>query len=324
MNAIILTKYGNPKCLKLKQVKKPVPKPNEICVKIYASTITAGDCEIRRFDIHPLFWLPLRVILGIFKPRDKILGGELSGVIDGVGSKVMSFKKGQPVFAATLLRLGAHAEFVCLPESYPIHPKPENLSFVEAATIPTGGINGLHFLKKGNVSKGDRLLIIGAGGSIGTYALQIAKSMGAEVTAVDRAEKLEMLQRIGADHVIDYLKEDYTQNGKSYDVIIDVVGKSSFSRCLKTLNRGGRYVLGNPSTIGMFHALWTSFTTDKEVFFEFAPYKKEYFEQLIDLTHANIIKPVIDRKYTLEQIPQAHQYVETGMKNGNVVIQMAD
>lgn len=320
MKAIIHTKYGDPSGLELREIKKPVPKPNEICIKIYAATVTAGDCEIRRFDIHPLFWMPLRLIHGIFKPRNKIPGGELSGVVDSVGEKVTTFKKGDPVFAATMLRLGACAEYVCLPESYPIYPKPENLSFSEAATLPTGGINGLHFLKKGNVSNGDRLLIIGAGGSIGTYALQIAKSMSTEVTAVDRTEKLEMLQRIGADHVIDYLKEDFTQNGISYDVIVDVVGKSSFSGCLKSLNKGGRYVLGNPSMADMLRAIWASFTTDKSVYFEFAPYKKEYFEQLIQLTQANIIKPVIDRKYPLEQIPQAHLFVETGMKSGNVII----
>lgn len=323
MKAIILSKYGDPSGLELKNINKPVPKPNEISIKIYAATVTAGDCEIRRFDINPLFWLPLRLTLGILKPRDKILGGELSGVVDSVGEKVTKFKKGDPIFAATMLRLGAYAEYVCLPESYPIYPKPENLSFSEATTLPTGGINGLHFLKKGKISKSNRLLIIGAGGSIGTYVLQIAKSLGAEVTAVDRTEKLKMLQRIGADHVIDYLKEDFTQNGTSYDVIIDVVGKSSFSGCLISLNKGGRYVLGNPSTTGMFRALWTSFTTDKSVYFEFAPYKKEYFKQLIQLTQAKSIKPVIDRKYPIEQTPQAHQFVETGMKCGNLVIQLA-
>lgn len=324
MKAIIHSIYGDPSGLELKEIKKPVPKPEEICVKLYAATVTAGDCEIRRFDIHPLFWLPLRLILGILKPRNKILGGEFSGIVDSIGEEVTTFKKGDPVFAATLFRLGAYAEYACLPQSYPIYPKPGNLSFPEAATLPTGGINGLHFLKKGNVSKGDRLLIIGAGGSIGTYALQIAKSMGAEVTAVDRNEKLEMLQRIGADHVIDYRKEDFTQNGKSYDVIIDVAGKSSYSGCLKSLNNGGRYVLGNPSMTGMFRALWTSLTSDKKVFFEFAPYKKEYFEQLIQYTKDDIIKPVVDKKYSLEQIPQAHRYVETGMKSGNVIIQLAD
>lgn len=324
MKAIIHTKYGDPTGLELREIRKPIPKPNEICVKIYAATVTAGDCEIRRFDIHPLFWLPLRLIIGIFKPRKKVLGGEISGIVESVGDKVTKFKKGDPVFAATILRLGAYAEFVCLPESYPIYLKPENMSFSEAATLPTGGINGLHFVKKGGVSKGGCILIIGAGGSIGGYALQIAKSMGAEVTAVDRKEKLEMLKRIGADHVIDYLEEDYTQNGKSYDVIIDVAGKSSFSRCLKSLKKGGRYVLGNPSMAGMFRGLWASLTSGKKVYFQFAPYKKEYFEQLIQLVQDGIIKPVIDRKYTLEQIPQAHRYVETGMKSGNVVVQVAD
>ncbi len=324
MKAIILSKYGDPSGLELMEIKKPVPKPNEICVKIYAATVTAGDCEIRRFDIHPLFWLPLRLILGIFKPRSKILGGEFSGVIESVGEKVTTFNKGDPVFAATMLRLGAYAEYICLPETYPIYRKPDTMTFPESATLPTGGINGLHLLKKGNVSNGSRLLLIGAGGSIGTYALQIAKSLGADVTAVDRKEKMEMLQRIGADYVIDYQKEDFTQNGQSYDVIIDLAGKSSFSGCLKTLNKGGCYVLGNPSTAGMIRGLWTSLTTDKKVFFEFAPYKKEYFEQLIQLAHDDLIKPVIDRTFTLEQIPQAHQYVEIGMKSGNVIIQLTD
>lgn len=321
MKAIIWTRYGPPEVLQLQEVEKPIPKDNEVLIKIHATTVTAGDCEARSFKFPSLFWLPLRIVFGLTKPsRKPILGQELAGEIEAVGKDVTQFKKGDPVFAATLLRFGAYAEYVCLPETHPMALKPANITYEEAATIPTGGFNGLHFLRKANVQSGEKVLINGAGGSIGTYAVQIAKSLGAEVTCVDSASKLEMLRAIGADHLIDYTREDFTQSGQGYDVIIDVVGKSSFSDSVRALTQNGRYVLGNPSLAGMIRALWTSMTSDKRVIFEVASYRPEDIAFLKELLEAGKIKVVIDKCYSLEQTAEAHSYVEKGHKNGNVVI----
>lgn len=320
MQAIVWTKYGPPDVLQLKEVEKPAPKDNEVLIRIYAATVTAGDCEIRNLKLPILFRLPMRFYVGLKKPkRITILGQELAGEIEAVGKEVTQFKKGDQVFAATLFRFGAYAQYVCLPETYPVL-KPANMTYEEAATIPTGGINGLHFLRKANIQSGQRVLINGAGGSIGTYAVQIAKSFGADVTCVDSARKLHMLRSIGADHVIDYTQDDFTRSGETYDVVIDVVGKSSFSGSVRSLKQKGRYVLGNPSLSGMLRGRWTSSTTEKKVIFEEASYRTEDYLFLKELIEAGKIKPVIDRPYPLEQIAEAHRYVETGHKQGNVVI----
>jgi NADPH:quinone reductase-like Zn-dependent oxidoreductase len=259
-------------------------------------------------------------VAGLFKPtRLTILGQELAGEVEAVGQAVTRFKPGDAVFAPTFLRFGAYAEYACLPESYPVL-KPSNLTYDEAATIPTGGINGLHMVRAANVQAGQRVLINGAGGSIGTYAVQIAKSFGAEVTAVDSAEKLDMLRSIGADHVIDYARQDFTRNGQTYDVIIDVVGKSSFSRSVKSLKPGGCYVLGNPSLEGIVRGRLTTMTTDKRIVSDLADYRPEDFAFLNQLLEAGKIKPVVDRCYPLTDTAEAHRYVEAGHKKGNVVI----
>lgn len=323
MKAIVYTKYGSPDVLQLKEIEKPVPKADEVLIKIHAATVTAGDCEIRGFKFPISFWLPLRIMLGLIKPRKTILGQELAGEIVAIGGEVTQYKKGDEIYAPTLGHLGAYAEYVCLPETYPLASKPADMTYEEAATIPTGGINGLHFIRKANVQAGERVLINGAGGSMGTYALQIAKSLGAEVTAVDSARKLEMLSSIGADHVIDYTQEDFTKNGEAYDVIIDVAGKSSFSGSVRSLKQNGRYLLGNPRLSGMIRGLWTSKTTDKKVLFELAGYKTEDFIYLKELIEAGKIKPVIDKRYPLEQTAEAHRYVEKGYKKGNLVITVA-
>jgi NADPH:quinone reductase-like Zn-dependent oxidoreductase len=319
MKAIVCTKYGSPDVLQLQEVEKPTPKNNEVLIKVHATTVTAGDCEARSFKFPILFWLPLRIMFGIIKPRRPILGQELAGEIESIGKEVTRFKKGDQIFAATLMRFGAYAEYVCLPDTYPVL-KPANMTYEEATTIPTGGINGLHFLRKANVQSGQRVLINGAGGSIGTYTTQIAKSFGAEVTCVDSTEKLDMLRSIGADHVIDYTQEDFTRSGEIYDVIIDVIGRSSFSGIVRSLKQNGRYVLGNLSLSGIIKGLWTSMTTEKKIIFEPASYRNEDYTFLKELIEAGKIKPVIDRCYSLEHIPEAHSYVEKGHKMGNVVI----
>ena len=228
MKAIIWTKYGPPNVLQLKEIKKPVPKDNEVLIRICAATVTAGDCEARSFKFPILFWLPLRILFGLIKPRIKILGQELSGEIESVGKKVELFRKGDNIFAPTDINFGAYAEYRCLSSTLPMAIKPTNMSYEEAATIPTGGLNALHFIRKGNIQSGDKVLINGAAGSIGICAIQIAKTMNAEVTGVDSTEKLAMLRSIGADHVIDYTQEDFTKNDQTYDVIIDIAGKSPY------------------------------------------------------------------------------------------------
>lgn len=322
MKAVVWTQYGSPDVLRLQEVEKPTPKDNEVLIRVHAATVTIADCKLRSSK-GPL-WLrfPLRIYMGLIKPtRVTILGQELAGEIEAVGKEVTRFKQGDLVFGPTMLHLGAYAEYVCLPERYPVL-KPANLSYEEAATIPTGGINGLHFLRVAHIQPGERVLINGAGGSIGTYTVQIAKLLGAEVTAVDSAEKLAMLRSIGADRVIDYQQEDFTRSGQAYDVIVDVVGKSSFSGSIKALRPKGRYVLGNPSLTGMLRARWAS-TAEKKVIVAMASYKAEYYAYLIEQLEAGKIKAVIDRRYPLEQIAQAHRYVEEGHKKGNVVITVA-
>ncbi len=262
MKAVVCTRYGSPDVIQLREVPQPVPKANEVLIKIHAATVTAGDCEIRRFDIPILFWLLLRIILGITKPRTGIFGQEYAGEIEAVGNKVTRFKKGDTVFGPTTIRLGAHAQYLSIPESYPNLFRLENMTYEMAATIPTGGINGLHFIRQAKIRTGEKVLINGAGGSIGTYALQFAKSHGAVVTCVDSINKLPMLRELGADHVIDYAQGDFTRNGRTYDVIIDIVGKSSFSRSVKSLNPNGRYVLGNPTAYR--NAAGTSYFFDKQ------------------------------------------------------------
>jgi len=320
MRAIIWTKYGPPDVLQLKELEKPVPKDDEVLVKVCATTVLIGDCELRSLRIPLWARLPVRILLGLKRPKRRtILGQEVAGKIEAVGKEVTRFKQDDEIFAPTLLRLSAYAEYICLPETYPVL-KPANITFEEAATLPTGGIYGVHLLRKAGIQSGERVLINGAGGSIGTYAVQIAKSFGAEVTAVDSAEKLAMLRSIGADHVIDYSQEDFTKSGETYDAIIDVVGKSSFSGSLRSLKQNGRFVMGNPSLLGRIRGQLASSTSEKKVILESETHSTEEYTFLKALVEAGKIKAVIDRTYPLERIAEAHRYVDTGQKKGNVVI----
>ena len=326
MKAIVYTKYGPPDVLQLKEVEKPTPKDNEVLIRVHAATVTAGDCEIRSFKIGVwpiIFWLPLRIYMGFIRPRIKILGQELAGEIESVGKDVKLFRKGDQVFATTGIGFGAYAEYKCLPEDGAMAIKPANMTYEEAAAVPTGGLNALHFLRKGNIQNGEKVLINGAAGNIGTFAVQLAKYFGAEVTGVDSTEKLDMLRSIGADQVIDYTQEDFTKSGETCDVIFDVVGKSSFSRSVRSLNQNGRYLLANPRLLQMVRGLWTSMTSSKKVIFEFASDKSEDLIFLKELIEAGKIKSVIDRRYPLEQTAEAHRYVEKGHKKGNVVLKQS-
>lgn len=326
MKAIVWTKYGPPDVLQLEEVEKPKPKDNEVLIRVVAATVTAGDTEMRNLKFPLFLSLPMRIYVGLIKPkRITVLGMELAGEIEAVGKDVKLFKKGDSVFAGTGFGMGAYAEYICLPEKPgdmqgPLATKTANMSFEEAAALPTGGLEALHFLRKGSVQAGERVLIIGAGGSIGTFAVQLAKHFGAEVTGVDRTEKLEMLRSIGADHVVDYTQEDFTKSGETYDVIFDVVGKSSFSGSIRSLKQNGRYLLANAGVFAMLRGLWTSMTSSKKVIFGAADQRTDDLIFLKELVEAGKIKSVVDRRYPLEEMAEAHRYVEGGQKVGNVVI----
>ena len=324
MKAIVWTKYGPPEGLELREVEKPTLKANEVLIKIAATTVTAGDCEMRSLKIPALFRFPMRIYNGLLKPKKiTILGQELAGEIESTGKDVKLYKQGDQVFATTGLGFGAYAEYICLPEATRmgvLARKPVNMTYEEAAAIPTGGLEALHFLRKADIHPGQKVLIIGAGGSIGTFAVQLARYFGAEVTGMDSTRKLDMLRSIGADYVIDYTREDFTKSTATYDVIIDVMGKGRFSACIKSLNQNGRYLIGNPGLVQIVRGRWTSMRSSKKVIIGAAIQKNEDLVYLKNLIEAGKIKPVIDRCYPLEHIAEAHRYVDTGEKKGNVVI----
>jgi NADPH:quinone reductase-like Zn-dependent oxidoreductase len=324
MKSVVWTNYGPSDVLQLTEVQNPTPKDNEVLIRVHATTVTAGDSEMRVLKFPFMFQFAIRVYNGLRKPkRITTLGQELAGEIEEVGKDVRLFKKGDQVFATTGLGFGAYAEYICLPEESKMGVlaiKPLNMTFEEAAAVPTGGLEALHFLRKAAIQSGEKVLIIGAGGSIGTFAVQLARYFGAEVTGVDSTGKLDMLRSIGADHVIDYTKEDFAQKGETYDVIFDVMGKSAFSGSLRSLKQNGRYLLGNAGLIQMVRGRWTSWRSTKKVIFGAAIQKTEDLVFLKELIEGGKIKSVIDRCYPLEQTAEAHRYVDTGQKKGNVVI----
>jgi 2-desacetyl-2-hydroxyethyl bacteriochlorophyllide A dehydrogenase len=326
MKAIIWTKYGSPDGLQLREVEKPTPKDNEILIKIHASSVTAGDCEMRRLELPLMLSFPMRLYAGFLKPkRIAILGQELAGEVVEIGKDVTTYKVGDQVFGTTGFKFGAYAEYICLPEKPgdaqgTLASKPTNLTYEESAVVPTAGLEAVHFLRKANIQPGKKVLIVGAGGSIGTFSIQLAKHLGAEVTGVDSFEKLDLLRSLGADHVIDYTKGDYTNTGEAYDLIIDVVGKGSVARRLKLLKEGGYYFLAYASLSHILLGIWTSMTSNKKLKIESSSQKKEDLIFLMQLFEDGKLKSIIDRSYPLEQTAEAHRYVETGAKKGNVVI----
>ncbi len=325
MKAIVYTKYGSPDVLQVKEVEKPMPMNNEVLIKVYAAEATKADCELRSFNFPvKWFWLPLRIAMGLKKPKRQVLGGYFSGEVESVGEDVSKFMKGDQVFGSTQLRMGAYGEYVCLPVSYTIVLKPNNMSFEGAAAVPLGGLNALHYLRKANIQNGEKVLINGAGGSIGTFAVQIAKAMGAEVTAVDSTIKEEMLRRIGADHFFDYTKEAFTKSGQTYDVIFDMVARSSYSECVKALNPKGRYLMANPRLSDMLRSVLTSNFTDKTAIFAFAGEKEEELVALKAMIEEGKIKSIVDKIYTIDQAAEAHRRVETEQRLGSVVISMGN
>ncbi len=322
MKAIVYTKYGPPEVLQLKEIEKPVPKENEILVKVKATTVTVADIRARGFLVPSAFWLPARFSLGFRGPKKKILGMELAGEIESVGKKVKKFKEGDQVFAASLLSFGAYAEYICLPEDGPVSLKPANIPFEEAAAIPIGARTALFFLRKANIQSGQNVLIYGASGSVGTYAVQIAKIFGANVTGVCSTRNVELVKSLGADRVIDYKKEDFSAKGEMYDVIFDTVGKSSVSACLKSLKKNGTYI-NLTLLLPSFQMLWKKWKSSiKIILGQNSPETPEALDFLKDLAETGKLKVVIDRTYSFEEIVDAHSYVEQGHKRGNVVINL--
>ncbi|MEE9566411.1 MAG: NAD(P)-dependent alcohol dehydrogenase [Desulfobacteria bacterium] len=321
MKAIVYEKYGPPNVLQLQEVEKPTPNDNEILIKVFATTATKYDCWARSSTAPTGFGLLSRIASGIRKPKQPILGTELAGEIEAVGKDVTLFKKGDQVFAF-LMNLGAYAEYVCMPEDGFVALKPTNMTYEEAAAVPQGALTALFFLRKGNIQREQKVLIFGASGGVGTAAVQLAKYFGAEVTGVCSTAKLELVKSLGADKVIDYTKEDFTKSGETYDIIFDTVGKSQVSRSKRSLKKEGFYLFttfGLPMLVQVF---WLFRKNSKKAVFGVLEERPEDLIFLKELVEAGKIKAVIDRRYPLEQAAEAHRYVETGHKKGNVIITM--
>jgi NADPH:quinone reductase-like Zn-dependent oxidoreductase len=317
MKAIVCTKYGPPEVLQLIDVEKPTPKDNEVLIRVHATTVTSGDVRLRSFTWATWFWLPGRVMYGLTKPRKKIPGNELAGEIEAVGKYVTRFRKDEPVFGIIWETSfgGAYAEYICLPEKC-LATKPANMTYEEAAAVPIGGLTALVLLRKGKIKSEQKVIILGASGSVGTFAVQLARYFGAEVTGVCSTKNIELVKSLGAHKVIDYTKEDFTKNGQTYDIIFDAVMKTSFSQCKSSLAPKGVFITVD---YPLLQALWTSIAGSRKVVFGIAN-RIEDLVFLRELIEAGKLKSVIDKSYPLEQAAEAHRYVEKGHKKGNVVI----
>jgi NADPH:quinone reductase-like Zn-dependent oxidoreductase len=328
MKAIINTEYGSPDVLHLTDVEKPVPKDNEILIRIHATSVNFGDTMARNFKaITPrqfnmpfLFWLLAKISFGLRQPKITVLGSEFAGEIEAVGRDVKRFKQGDQIFGYPGLSFGAYAEYLCMPEDSVLAIKPTNMTYEEAAVVSYGAIMALPLLRRVNIQPGQKVLVNGASGGIGSAAVQIAKYFGAEVTGVCGTPRLEFVKSLGVDKIIDYTKEDFTQNGETYDLIFDILGKSSFSRCKSSLKPNGIHLFASFKLKQILQMLWTSRLGGKKVICAFAPGSVEDLISVKELIEAGKIKAVIDRRYPLEQIVEAHRYVDQGHKKGNVVI----
>lgn len=320
MKAIVYERYGPPEVLQLKEVEKPAPKGNEVLIKIHATTVTSGDSRVRSLNVPVGFGLIMRLVLGILRPKQPILGTELAGVVESVGKDVRKFKVGDSVFAFGDAAMGCYAEYKCMPEDGAVALKPANLTYAEAASLSFGGTTALDFLRRGKLQRGERVLVNGASGGVGTATVQLAKHFGADVAGVCSTANVELVRSLGASHVIDYTKEDFMQNGKTYDVIVDTVGTAPFSRSKTSLTERGRLLMVLGSLPAMLQIPWVLMTSSKKIIAGPAAGHAEDLRFLAKLAQAGEFKSVIDRRYPFEQIAKAHSYVDTGRKKGNVII----
>lgn len=320
MKAIVYNEYGSPYVLQFKEVAKPAPNDSEVLIKTYATTVTSGDWRVRSLDMPFGFGLISRLVFGIFKPRKPILGTELAGEVVSVGKDVSKFKVGDQVFAFSGPGMGCHAEYKCMPEDGTVAKKPTNLTYDEAAAMSFGGTTALDFFRRAELQNGDKVLVNGASGGVGTAAVQLAKHFGADVTGVCSTANVKLVRNLGANHVIDYTKEDFIVNGETYDIIVDTVGTAPFSRSKGSLKERGRLLLVLAGLPDILWIPWVSMTSSKKVIAGPAAERAEDLRFLAQLAEAGEFKPVIDRRYPFEQIAEAHSYVDTGRKKGNVVI----
>lgn len=321
MKAIIYETYGPPSVLSVAEVEKPVAKDNEILIKVQAAEATKTDCEFRSFKFSvKWFWVPVRILAGIRRPKRQVLGGYFSGEVASVGKDVTEFSVGDRVYGSAQLNFGAYGEYVALPESYPLAVMPDNMTFADAAAVPLGGFNAIHFMRLARIQAGETVLINGAGGSIGAHAIQIAKAMGAHVTAVDSGIKESAIRSFGADEFIDYTKENFVDREESYDVLFDMVPSSSYAACIKRLKPKGRYVAGNPRLSVMVRSGFTNRRTDKTSVYTTAPESKEALTDLTGMIEKGDIRSIVDRVLPMSEAAQAHILVETEQRLGAVVI----
>jgi NADPH:quinone reductase-like Zn-dependent oxidoreductase len=320
MKAVVYERYGSPDVLHLKELEKPVAKDHEILIKVLATTVTSADCRVRSLQAPAGFGLMMRLVFGIRRPRQPILGSELAGRIEATGSKVSRFRVGDLVFGFTDAALGCHAEYRCMPEDGAVAGIPSGLSVEEAAALSFGGTTALHFLRKGKLRKGEKVLVNGASGAVGTAVVQLARHLGAEVTGVCSTANLELVRSLGARHVIDYSRDDFTKNGETYDVIVDTAGTAPYSRSKASLKEGGRLLLVLAGLPDMLPIPWVSMTSSRKIIAAPAFGRPDDLRQLADLAAKGEFRPVIDRSYPFEEIATAHRYVDTGRKRGNVVI----
>ncbi len=320
MRAIVYTEYGPPEVLRLAEVERPIPRDDEVLIRVHATTVSAPDFRCRSFTVPLSFWIPARLALGILKPRRPILGAELSGEIEETGKDVTRFKKGDQIFAATVTRFGGYAEYTCLPETGVIALKPSNMTYEEAAAVPIGARAALHFLRMANIKSDQKVLVYGASGSVGTFAVQLAKYYGAEVTGVCSGSNLELVKSLGADAAVDYTKEDFAAGGETYDVIFVAVDKGSFPDCMKALKPKGIY-LNATTPVRTLRMRWAALTSGKKIVTGEHPSKTaDDLAFLKGLIEEGVLRSAIDRRYPLEQIVEAHRYVDQGHKKGNVVV----
>lgn len=322
MKAVIAERYGTPEVLKFQEIAMPEPQADEVLIRIHATTVTSGDCRVRSARTPLGFGLMMRLVFGIFKPRQPVLGSELAGVVESVGKDVRKFKVGDQVVAFCGISMGCHAEYKCMPENGVVVLKPACLDFGEAAALCFGGTTALDFLRRAKLQSGEKVLVIGASGSVGTAAVQLARHMGADVTGICSTANVELVSSLGANRVIDYTREDFTQSSETYDVIVDAVGHASFLQCNDSLKVGGRLLLLVAGLPEMLRIPWVALTSSKRIIAGPAAERTEDVRYLVKLAEAGEFKSVIDRRYPFQQITEAHRHAGTGHKKGNVVIML--